>query len=390
MNLLEYPLGGNLLLDWLIAFGIAAIISIVLFFLKRLVASRLARFAERTATDIDDLVASLLDRINPIFLLITGLYSGSWWLSLSSDSRVLTDNVFFVAVMFQLGLSGGRFLGYLLKKTTRLREYDDPAAQTSLSVLGFLSRLLLWSILFLIVLDNLGVNITALIASMGIGGIAVALAAQSILGELFASLSIAIDKPFVIGDFIVIDGFAGSIEKIGMRTTQIRSLGGELIVFSNTDLLKSRMRNFKRMQERRILFTLDVVYGTPASKVERIPAIVREIIEAEETMARFDRAHFKGYGPSSLVFEFVYYVLSREYNDYMDVQQRINLSIYRRFESEGIGFAFPTQTLHIGSVPPSADTDTAGPAAPASRPSPAPEHPGTTRDHPTTAQENPS
>lgn len=213
-------------------------------------------------------------------------------------------------------------------------------------MLGFSSKLLLWSIILLIVLDNLGVNITTLIASMGIGGIAVALAAQSILGELLASLSIAMDKPFVIGDFIVIDGFMGSIEKIGMRTTQIRSLSGELIIFSNTDLLRSRVRNYKRMQERRILFTLDVEYGTPADTVARIPAMVREIIESEE-MTRFDRAHFKAYGASSLVFEFVYYVLSREYTDYMDVQQRINLAIYRRFESDGIAFAFPTQTVHV-------------------------------------------
>lgn len=337
---------GNPWIDWLIAAGIAAGATTALIVTKRLVTARLVRLAERTRTDVDDMLTGLLQRISPFYLLIVGLYAGSWWLAVPDGTRSVLDQVFFIATMIQLGVWGGRVLTWLLTKSTRLQEFEDPSAQTTLNVLGFSSRLLLWSIVFLIVLDNLGVNITTLIASMGIGGIAVALAAQSILGELFASLSIAMDKPFVIGDFIVIDSFMGNIEKIGMRTTQIRSLSGELIIFSNTDLLKSRVRNFKRMQERRILFTLDVEYGTPAETLARIPDMVRGIIEVEE-MTRFERGHFKSYGGSSLVFEFVYYVLSREYNDFMDIQQRINFAIYRAFEHEGIAFAFPSQTVYF-------------------------------------------
>lgn len=346
INFIAQTFAGNPWIDWLIAFGIAAVATSVMLFAKRILAVRLKRLASRTETDVDDMFASLIDRISPFYLLIAGLYAGSWWLSLAPGTRGIVDQIFFIASMVQLGIWASSFLSWLISKSTRLQEFEDPSAQTTLNVLGFSSKLLMWSIILLIVLDNLGVNITTLIASMGIGGIAVALAAQSILAELLASLSIAMDKPFVIGDFIVIDGFMGSIEKIGMRTTQIRSLSGELIIFSNTDLLRSRVRNYKRMQERRILFTLDVEYGTPADTVARIPDMVREIIESEE-MTRFDRAHFKSYGASSLVFEFVYYVLSREYTDYMDVQQRINLAIYRRFESDGIAFAFPTQTLHV-------------------------------------------
>ena len=355
MNIFTHTLAGNPLVDWLIALGIAVVVSAALLFVKRLVASRVTKLARKTATDVDDMFAALIDRINPLFLFVLGLYAGSWWLQFESHTRTFIHQGFFIAVLIQAGLWLGKVLSYLIGKGTRLREYEDPSAQTTLNVLGFMSRLVLWSVILLIILDNLGVNITTLIASLGIGGIALALAAQSILAELFASLSIAMDKPFVIGDFIVIDTFMGSIEKIGMRTTQIRSLGGELIIFSNTDLLKSRIRNYKRMQERRILFTLDVTYGTPSEKVEAIPSMVREIIEAD-AMTRFDRAHFKGYGPSSLVFEFVYYVLSAEYTDYMDVQQRINLAVYRRFEREGIGFAFPTQTLHVASLPSSPST----------------------------------
>ncbi|PLX31108.1 MAG: mechanosensitive ion channel protein MscS [Ignavibacteria bacterium] len=337
---------GNSLLNWLIAIGSAIVLSVVLIVLKRLIARHFKRLAERTTTDIDDMLADLVGKLSPLFLIIVGMYAGSFWLQYSSGTQDIINHLLFAAGIIQMALLGNSVIVYLISKTTRLREYEDASAKTSLSVLSFLSKLVLWSVVVLVILDNLGFNITTLIASLGIGGIAVALAAQSILAELFASLSIAVDKPFVIGDFIVIDSFLGTIEKIGMRTTHIRSLGGELIVFSNTDLLKSRIRNYKRMEERRILFAIGVVYGTPADKVEIIPEYVRSIIEADE-MTRFDRGHFKEYGAFSLNFEFVYYVLSPEYLDYMNTQQRINLAIYRKFEEEGIEFAFPTQTVHV-------------------------------------------
>ena len=337
---------GNSVLDWLIALGIAVLVSTVLLFAKRLFARRLLRLAQRTATDVDDMIAGLIDHISPIFLIVVGLYAGTLWLTVSDGTQKIISHGLFAAGVIQFALFGSQVIQYLISKTTRLREYEDASARTTLNVLGFLSRLVLWSLVLLVILDHFGFNITTLIASLGIGGIAVALAAQSILGELFASLSIAIDKPFVIGDFIIVDPFLGKIEKIGMRTTHIRSLGGELIIFSNTDLLKSRIRNYKQMEERRALFGIGIEYGTPARQVEAVPAMVREIIEAAP-MTRFDRGHFKEYGASSLNFEFVYYVLSPEYNDFMDTQQQINLAIYRKFEEEGISFAFPTQTIHL-------------------------------------------
>ncbi|MBR9976865.1 MAG: mechanosensitive ion channel family protein [Bacteroidetes bacterium] len=339
----------NPLYDWLIAVGIMSAVFLILLFSKRMIASHLQSLAERTVTDVDDLIAQLVDSISPVLLLVLGFYAGSKWLLLETGVHHMLDQLLFISVFIQLGFLGSKIMAYLIKKSMRLQEFGDPSSQTTLGVLGFMSRLVLWSLIFLLIFDNLGFNITTLIASLGIGGIAVALAAQSILGELFASISIALDKPFVIGDFIIIDTFMGTIEKIGMRTTQIRSLSGELIIFSNTDLLKSRIRNFKRMQERRITFKLDVVYGTPYDTVCRIPDIIRNIIEAEE-IARFDRGHFKEYGSSSLIFEFVYYVLAPDYNVYMDIQQRVNLAVYRKFEEEGIDFAFPTQTVHYFSA----------------------------------------
>ncbi len=182
------------------------------------------------------------------------------------------------------------------------------------------------------------------------GGIAIALATQSILSDLFASLSILLDRPFEVGHFIIVGDHLGSVEKIGLKTTRIRSLSGELIIFGNNDLLQSRIRNFTHFQERRVVFKFGVLYGTPAEKLKKIPGMVREIIEKTDN-TRFDRAHFMAFGDYSLLFEIVYYVLSPDYTEYMNIQEKINFAILERFEEEGIQFAFPTRTVHIAGQP---------------------------------------
>ena len=218
---------------------------------------------------------------------------------------------------------------------------------TTVRAVSMAARLALIVIAAILILDNLpGVEITALVASLGIGGIAIALAVQSILSDLFASLSIILDKPFVLGDFIVIDDFMGSVEYIGLKTTRVRSLSGEQLVFANSDLLQSRIRNFKRMAERRVVFTLGVTHRTPAEKLAAIPAWIADIVTAQD-MVRFDRAHFQGFGDYALRFEIVYYVLDPDYNRYMDIQQAVNLAIFEKFRAESIDFAFPTRTIHL-------------------------------------------
>ena len=205
-------------------------------------------------------------------------------------------------------------------------------------------------VVLLLALDNLGVDITALVAGLGVGGIAVALAVQNILGDLFASLSIVLDKPFEVGDFIVVGEFLGTVENVGLKTTRVRSLGGEQLVFANSDLLGARVRNYKRMQERRILFRFGVLYQTPPDQLEQIPVMVREIIEALPEV-RFDRAHFFTFGDSSYDFEVVYWMQTPEYNRYMDTQQAINLALVRRFAEADIDFAYPTRTLFVEKMP---------------------------------------
>jgi small-conductance mechanosensitive channel len=226
------------------------------------------------------------------------------------------------------------------------RERLAGAEITTIQGIGVLARLAVGVIVVLVGLDHFGVNITAMVAGLGVGGVAVALAVQNILGDLFASLSIVLDKPFVVGDFIVVGEQRGTVEQIGLKTTRVRSLSGEQLVFSNGDLLSSRIQNFKRMDQRRVLFRIGVTYQTPRSALEAIPVRLRAIVESQESV-RFDRAHFVEYGDFALIFEVVYFVLSADYNVYMEIQQKINLGLHEAFEQERIEFAYPTQRLYL-------------------------------------------
>ena len=207
----------------------------------------------------------------------------------------------------------------------------------------------LWVVLVILTIDNLGFDPTTIIAGLGVGGIAVALALQNVLGDLIASLSIILDKPFEVGDFIVIDGMNGDVEHIGLKTTRLRSLSGEQLVLSNNDLLQSRIKNYKRMNNRRILFSLGVVYETSYEDLVKIPGLIKEIIDTEPK-ARFTRAHFSSYGDFALNYDIVYFVLTPLFDDYMDIQQNVNLEIFKRFSEEGIEFAYPTRKVFLEST----------------------------------------
>ncbi len=307
----------------------------------------LGRIARTTDTVIDDFFVDILSARRTLLLVGTGLYLGTHSLTLPANLERFVERAFVAIIILQIGFWISRGLIFWLRHHFSQGEKEDEGARAmTLSLLSFVGRLVLWALILLLMLDNMGINVTALVTSLGIGGIAVALAMQNILGDLFAALSIGIDKPFVIGDFIVLDEVMGSVEHVGLKTTRIRSLGGEQIIFSNTDLLKSRIRNYKRMQERRALFTIGVTYDTVVEKLEQIGSLIREAIEAQADV-RLDRVHFKSFGAFSLDFEAAYYVLKPDYSFLMDVQQAINLQLVRDFARHGIEFAFPTQTLHI-------------------------------------------
>lgn len=332
---------------WALFFTVWLVVTLGLFVLNRFLGSRASRFFERTQTRIDDYIAEILKATRWFFLAAVGLYAAVWTVEPTGALRVAVGRLAFLLLLVQAVIWFNRALARYIRYHTKEQLEEDPAAVTTMQAVGFVGRLVVYSLAVLLALSNLGVEIGPLVASLGIGGIAIALALQNVLGDLFASLSIVLDKPFVVGDFLVVGDFAGSVERVGLKTTRVRSLSGEQLVFSNADLLGSRIRNYKRMQERRISFAFGVTYQTSADQLEAVPGLVRGIIESEEGV-RFDRAHFKAFGASSLDFEVVYYVLSADYAQYMDVQQRINLKLFRTFEEEGIDFAYPTQTLHFG------------------------------------------
>jgi len=337
---------GNSLLKWVIALAAAVAIYLLLTVLRRMVGNHLKRMADRTTTDIDDFIADLIRvRTKKILFLALAVYGASLFLDLPADIERVIVGAVFILLFFQIGLWGNGIVNFLVTRRAA-KDGEDGLNLEAYSVITWIAKAALWTIVILLALNNLGIEITALIAGLGISGIAVALAVQNILGDLFASLSIVMDRPFVIGDFIIVGDQMGSVEHVGLKTTRVRSLSGEQIVFSNTDLLSSRIRNYRRMNERRVLFTLGMTYQTPAEKLERIPAMIQEIIEAQEQV-RFDRAHFASYGDFSLNFEIVYWVLDRDYALYMGIQQEINLALFRKFEEEKIEFAYPTQTLFM-------------------------------------------
>lgn len=349
MTLLERAVLGNPLGAWLIALAIALASAVVLLLARRFLGSRIAAYARTTETFVDDVLAECLAATRLLFIVVISLYAAAQYLTLPAKAARIIDAAAVIALLVQVALWVNRGIAVWLRHYVQTKRDTDAAGATTVGVLGFIGRLAVWALVVLMILDNLGVNITALVASLGIGGIAVALAVQNILSDLFASLSIALDKPFVIGDFIIVGEVLGTVEYIGLKTTRLRSLSGEQIVLSNADLLASRIRNYRRMNERRVLFRFGVLYQTPAEKLERIPQIVREIIE-REPHTRFDRAHLQGFGESSLDFEVVYHVLDRDYNLYMDIQQAINLELIRRLAAEAVEFAYPTRTVHLTSA----------------------------------------
>jgi small-conductance mechanosensitive channel len=316
---------------------------------KRYFSRRSEREKEPAAYRLAVILTEVIDRTKILLLGLVSLYFGSQFLTLPPEVALWLRTLAIMAVIIQLGIWLNAIV--LLWIAHYQKNIEDDAAQlTTMRSAAFILRLVIFSSVFLLVLDNVpGVEITTLIASLGIGGIAIALAVQNILADLFASLSISLDKPFVIGDFIIVGDMLGTVEHIGLKTTRLRSLGGEQLVFSNNDLLNSRIRNYKRMYERRVVFSFGVVYETDYGKLERIPAMVQQIVENQKEI-RFDRAHFKAFGDFSLDFEVVYYVLAPDYKLYMDIQQAINLAMFETFQREGIVFAYPTRTLYLEGV----------------------------------------
>jgi small-conductance mechanosensitive channel len=345
-ELLQINYFGDTLLNWCIALVTFVVVFFGITTSIRYLARKLEAYSKRTQSDLDDLIVDLLKaRTKRLFITVFALYGASHVLSLPVKIGNVINAAVFLSVSVQLGIWGNGIINFVVRKRAA-EDGEEGLNLEAYSVITWIAKATMWVLVILLALNNLGIRITTLIAGLGISGIAVALAVQNILGDLFASLSIVLDRPFIIGDFIIVGDQMGTVEHVGLKTTRVRSLSGEQLIFSNTDLLSSRIRNFRRMDERRVIFSLGVTYQTPAEKLDRIPGIIREIIESQKQI-RFDRAHFSSYGAYSLDFEVVYWVLDRDYNLFRDIHQAINLELFRRFEKEEIEFAYPTQTLFL-------------------------------------------
>ena len=345
----ERKIYGNEVERWLIALALLLGLWLLLRIIKAIVRSRAQGFADRLKSPWAQCVADLATATKLWFLFGLAFYASTLVVVLPDRTLAVVRALAAIVLILQAAIWGNVLIVFGITRYQAENRVQDAAAVTTMSALAFLGKLALWSVALLLILDNMGLDVTALIAGLGVGGIAVALAAQNILGDLFASLSIVMDKPFVLGDFIIVGDYMGTVENIGLKTTRVRSLSGEQLVFPNSDLLGSRIRNFKRMQERRIVFTIGVTYETSLENLRAIPELIKDAIAAQEN-TRFDRAHFKGFGDSALTYEAVYFMTLPDYTIYMDVQQQINFRLLEQFASRGIEFAYPTQTIYLGQT----------------------------------------
>lgn len=336
---------GNTIEAYLVALGIFIGGMILVKIAEKIVLYRLKKWAQKTETTLDDFLIKRVEKSIVPLLYFGVFYAAITSLTLTDKARNIIEIASLVVLTFFIVRFISSTLMFTLTYFIKKQERGEEKAR-QLRGMTVLINIFVWVIGIVFLMDNLGFNISAVVAGLGIGGIAIALAAQAILGDLFSYFVIFFDRPFEVGDFINVADKVGTVEYTGIKTTRIRALSGEQLVFSNTDLTNSRIHNFKKMERRRVVFKLGVVYQTPAGTLAEISALVKEIIEKQPDTV-FDRGHFASYGDFSLNFEFVYFVLSSDYVKFMDTQQSINLEIYDEFEKRGIEFAYPTQTLFV-------------------------------------------
>ncbi len=345
--ILNYELWNNTGLDYLIAITILAVVTIFLKLFDVFLVKILEKVSKKTKNNLDDLIVEFLSGIKWPFFIFMGIYLSLQTLVLPELIHKALKYLLVIFIAFYSAKGLIYIINYYVKKEVNKRENKgDPESTSMIKVFGTILKTAIWSVALLMVLGNLGIEITPLIAGLGIGGIAIAIALQSVLGDVFSAFAIYFDKPFKDGDFIIIGDDMGMIKHIGIKSTRIQTLQGQELIVSNSELTNTRINNYKKMEKRRVVFGFGVEYSTPSRKLKKINEIVKNVMEKVKD-ADLDRVHFKDFGDFSLNYEVVYYINSPDYNKYMDTQEEINLKIKEDFEKEKIVFAFPTQTIFI-------------------------------------------
>lgn len=350
METLTYTIGGNSIKEYFLALAVFVLIIIVLEIFKYLVINKLKHVTSKTKIGFDDLLVKIIGSIGWPFYVFLSLYIALKFIKVPDFIGTALYYATFVVVTYYVVRAVQSMIDYGTGKIILKRQREEKEADTTvINLLGKMLKGVLWGVAAIVLLSNLGYNVTGLIAGLGIGGVAIAFALQKVLSDIFASFSIYFDKPFKVGDFIIVGDDLGVIKKIGIKSTRLQSLWGQEIVISNSELTSTRVNNYKKMKKRRIHFAFGVVYETPTKKLKKIPKIIENIFDKIE-LADLDRVHFKEFGDFSLNFEVAYYVGTGDYNKYMDTQQEINLGIKDKFEKEGIDFAYPTQTVFVNKA----------------------------------------
>jgi len=350
MNFIEtlqsYELWSNTGWDYLKAIIIFVATIVVLKIFQSIVLAKLKKLAEKTKTEFDDVLIEIFRKIKPPFYFLIALYFGIKVLIFPGIIHKVISVLFLLVIVYEIIRAFEKVIDFFTQKYLEKMDGKEKISQSMMKSLKIILRIILWAIGLILVLGNLGVDVTSLIAGLGIGGIAIALAFQNILEDLFSSFSIYIDKPFKIGDFIQIGSDSGTVEKIGMKTSRLRTLTGEELVISNKELTNARVQNFRKMEKRRDSFELGVVYDTAPAKLEAIPKFIEDIITSFKNL-EFNRCVFKSFGDSSLNFEIIYFVKSKEMDEFVKVKEKVNLAIYKKFVEEKIEFAYPTRTVFV-------------------------------------------
>lgn len=338
----------NTISDYLLSIAVLAIGTVSIQSVRNSLWHRLEKWSRRTATPLDDYLVRIGEKA-----VIPLLYLGIFYLGISHLTlHPILDRGIDAISLIIATILGIRFLIALGEHSLQfywVTSPQTPALEQTLRSLIPAIRTIVWTLGIIFLLDNLGFNLSTVVTGLGIGGVAVALASKGVLEDLFSYFAILFDRPFEIGHSIGIGDLVGTVKHIGIKTTRLQSISGEELSISNKDLTNSRIKNFTRTIARRVVFKIGVTYETPLEKLQKIPQVLQQIIEARDGTT-FDRAHFSSYGESKLFFEVVYYVNSSDYKQYMDVQQHVNFALKREFDRQQIELAYPTQTTHLSST----------------------------------------
>lgn len=342
-QIFSFQLWQNTGYDYFKAIVIFIGIIIILKIFKVIILARLKSLAKKTKTEFDDVLINIFSKVKPPFYFWIALYFAIKSLTFPKLINDIVYILFVVIIIYEIIRALEKIIDYVIKRYSQNEKDTSPAMTSALKII---LKIVLWILGIILILSNLGVNVTSLIASLGIGGIAVALALQNVLEDIFSSFSIYIDKPFQVNDFIMVDESKGTVEKIGLKTTRLRSMDGEELIISNKELTNARVKNYRRIEKRRISFKVGVIYGTAEEKLKKVPQIIKEIVD-DIKLAEFDRCNFIDFGEFSLSFETVFFIGVSDYPEVLNIQEKIYLEIYKRFNKEGIEFAYPTQTIFV-------------------------------------------